>query len=256
PELHSFFPKHMSLRRVLESAFADTFLSPAQLTYALDTVIDTHLRWFEPELNPNFQPRPNTSSNNSKHTRPLRHGPHTLDLTHSMPPDWADQLPFGALPFGAQRLALLLRALLRKPDLVVLDEAFSGMDALLRDKALLFLQWGTTRRFTLNPNFSAYGDRARLFGVRGTPAEVLAHEGLEVQGLEERQALVVVSHVKEEVPGSVRDWMCLPEAETGKEVRMGRFTGPLEGVRKGWERIWEEDRKSRRGRQPWKNVQV
>ncbi|KAL8983876.1 MAG: hypothetical protein Q9177_004850, partial [Variospora cf. flavescens] len=44
PELHAFFPKHLSLRRVLESAFADTFLVAPQLTFARDTLIDTHLK--------------------------------------------------------------------------------------------------------------------------------------------------------------------------------------------------------------------
>ncbi|KAL8965733.1 MAG: hypothetical protein Q9197_006362, partial [Variospora fuerteventurae] len=185
------------------------------------------------------------------------------------------------------RLTLLLRALLKKPDLVVLDEAFSGMDAMLRDKALLFLQWGTSRHFVpnryLNVDMDAHDDddddaaavddtekgkkeeisvaavggtagrlqHHRLYVVRPTPRAVLEAlgKGAEVTGLEERQALIVVSHVKDEVPGCVRDWMCLPAAEeAGKAVRMGRFAGPLEGQKKGWERIWGQEERLKPGR--------
>lgn len=45
---------------------------------------------------------------------------------------WADQLLFGGLPFSSQRVALFLRAVIKAPDLVILDEAFSGMDESLR----------------------------------------------------------------------------------------------------------------------------
>ncbi|KAI4139953.1 MAG: hypothetical protein LQ341_004018, partial [Variospora aurantia] len=182
------------------------------------------------------------------------------------------------------RLTLLLRALLKKPDLVVLDEAFSGMDAMLRDKALLFLQWGTSRHFVPNPylnvDMDAHDDDAaddkekdkgkkeeisvaavvgtagrvqhhRLYVVRPTPRAVLEAlgKGAEVTWLEQWQALIVVSHVKDEVPGCVRDWMCLPAAEeTGEAVRMGQFAGPLEGQEKGWERIWGQEERRRPGR--------
>lgn len=71
-----------------------------------------------------------------------------------------------------------------------------------------------------------------------TPPEVLDMEGVRVEGLSREQALIVVSHVKEEVPGLVRDWVYLPEAGTGEKARFGHLDGPLEGVRGGWEEIW------------------
>lgn len=59
-----------------------------------------------------------------------------------------------------------------------------------------------------------------------------------VEGLSEEQALMCVSHVRDEVPGVVRQWMSLPEAGTGDAVRFGRFPGPLEGCPSGWDEIW------------------
>lgn len=80
------------------------------------------------------------------------------------------------------------------------------------------------------------------FVVKNTPEVLLGGNGKGevVRGLEGRQALVCVSHVRGEVPGVVRDWLCLPSAESGEVVRRGRFGGPLEGVEGGWEGIWGE----------------
>ncbi|KAL8896340.1 MAG: hypothetical protein Q9207_007751, partial [Kuettlingeria erythrocarpa] len=197
PEVHNFFPKHLSLRRTLESAWADTFLSPPALTYARDCLVDAHLRWFEPALNPHYA---SSAHGSYKYRERLettgqhfRHGNELLNLDPgSNPTDWADAVAFGALPFAAQRLALLLRALIKKPDLVILDEAFSGMDAALRDKCMLFLTWGTARYYATGRNPSGPWRYPRE-----TPAQVLGDEGA-VGGLEDRQALLVVSHVKEE----------------------------------------------------------
>ena len=84
---------------------------------------------------------------------------------------------FGGVSLSTQRLALFMRAVVKKPDLVVLDEAFSGMDEGLRDKCLKYLEEGG--------------------------------------GLNERQALVVVSHIEEEVPSVVDKYIVLREAGTG-----------------------------------------
>ncbi|KAL8895791.1 MAG: hypothetical protein Q9192_003445 [Flavoplaca navasiana] len=228
PETHNFFPKHLSLRRCIESAWSDTFLSPPSLTYERDALVDIYLKWFEPELNLAHATAPLSKS------KSIKHAGHLLYLGSTVQTNWADNIRFGDLPFSAQRIALFLRALIKRPDLVVLDEAFSGMDAALRDKCLLFLTWGTTKIYST----ASQKGPSQPMAVVDTPRPVLDLEGVRADGLSDEQALIVVSHVKEEVPGLVRDWVYLPEAGTGEKARFGHFSGPLEGVKGGWERIW------------------
>ncbi len=147
--------------------------------------------------------------------------------------DWADNLRFGDVPFTAQRVALFLRAIIKKPDLVVLDEAFSGMDDQVRDKCMLFLTWGETKSFGV---LADRKERVKNRFVYDTTSQLLSERLFE--GLGKDQALICVSHVKEEVPGVVRQWMSLPEAGTGNAARFGRFPGPLEGYKRGWDEIW------------------
>ena len=110
--------------------------------------------------------------------------------------DWANRVRFGDLPFSSQRVALFLRAIVKQPDIVILDEAFSGMDEILRNKCMKHLQGWLTQD----------------------------------------QALICVSHVKEEVPPSVRQWMCLPH-ERGVPPRFGRLEAPLRKEAQ-WNQIW------------------
>ncbi|KAL8657860.1 MAG: hypothetical protein Q9226_001493 [Calogaya cf. arnoldii] len=234
PEIHNFFPKHLSLSRCIESAWSDTFLSRPSLTYKRDILVDTYLKWFEPELNPAYAPMTSFSrkkTGSQIRARCVNHGDHVLNFDSTAATEWADNIRFADLPFSAQRVALFLRALIKKPDLVVLDEAFSGMDDALRDKCLLFLTWGTTKVYS-----KSGGNHSRK--VLDTRNEVLELEGVRVEGLSSEQALIVVSHVKEEVPGLVRDWVYLPEAGTGEKARFGHLDGPLEGAHGRWEEIW------------------
>ncbi|KAL2044324.1 hypothetical protein N7G274_003029 [Stereocaulon virgatum] len=216
PETHAFFPRNLTIRRTIESAWADTFLSTPLLTYERDEAVDAYLRWFEAELNPSFEASL-TPSGRRKYAReytPLRNT------------DWADDIRFGDAPFSAQRVVLLLRAIIKRPDLVILDEAFSGMDEYVRDKCMLFLTWGENRCFDsrrqiLVNRLQPGSQRKKLFG-----------------GLSDKQALICVSHVKEEVPGLVQDWISLPEASSGKPARFGRFERPLEESPRAWDEIW------------------
>ncbi len=48
--------------------------------------------------------------------------------------------PFGAVSTGEQRLVLLARALLKEPELLILDEPVQGMDGPLRDRLKAFLE--------------------------------------------------------------------------------------------------------------------
>lgn len=215
PEIHAFFPRNLTIRQTVENAWADTFLGTPRLNFEKDCVVDGCLRWFEAELNP-------ASSQEGGGATKLR-----SFRGHDM--DWADALRFGDAPFSSQRVALFLRAIVKKPDLVILDEAFSGMDELVRDKCILFLTWGQFRYFKAVP---AGGRTVRRIQPTA-PQHDLIH------GLTKHQALICVSHVKEEVPGLVRDWVCLPEANEGRAPRFGRLDGPLEGYENGWSEIWK-----------------
>ena len=126
---------------------------------------------------------------------------------------------FGELSFSAQRVLLFLRALVKHPDVVVLDEAFSGMDDAVRDKCMLFLAHGTVAPEEEPPTDPGAG---RI-----------------VTGLSKDQALICISHVREEVPDCVREWVCLPEANTGEAARFGRLRGPLRLDRQGCKEIWD-----------------
>ena len=219
PEIHAFFPRNLSIRQTIENAWADTFLGTPRLTYDSDLAVDACLRWFEAELNPSLN---------------VLFTPSRKGVQGILPPrntDWANAIRFGDAPFSAQRVALLLRAIIKKPDLVVLDEAFSGMDEYVRDKCMLFLTWGETRCFSLGGRGSS---RQRL--INKVDSKLLREDCFE--GLSEDQALICVSHVKEEIPGLVREWLSLPEASSGNAATFGRFEGPLEADERAWDEIW------------------
>ena len=213
PEIHAFFPRILSLRRTIQSAWADTFLGVPKLSPERDLLVDAVLRWFEPEL----------------HHVVSGESPIISKATPILDLGWSDSARFGDLPFSSQRVALFLRAVIKKPDLVVLDEAFSGMDEHVRDKCMLFLAWGQTRYYRYHGNHSI-GD------IVATESEVLGK--MFVDGLTKDQALICVSHVKEEVPDAVREWMCLPEANEGKPARFGRLDRPLSKDSDKWNEIW------------------
>ena len=59
-----------------------------------------------------------------------------------------------------------------------------------------------------------------------------------VPGLQEHQALLCVSHSRQEVPGCVREWVCLAEQGMG-QPRFGRWDGPLELAGRRWNEIWK-----------------
>jgi ABC-type molybdenum transport system ATPase subunit/photorepair protein PhrA len=198
PEVHAFFPKGLSLRRTLESAWADAPLAKPTLDEKAKKRVDATLRWFANDLR---QQRRGTHIQSGKTTD-------EIDLT------WANELRFAELSFSAQRLALFLRAIVHRPPLIILDEAFSGIDETVRDRALSFL---------------SHGEKGGLDG------EVV------VEGLGEEQALLVISHAKEDVPGCIREWICLPEPSEQKAPRIGELNGPLELNPEGWGDIWGKD---------------
>ncbi|KAI1610708.1 molybdate transport system ATP-binding protein [Exophiala viscosa] len=188
PEIHAFFPKHLPPRRVLESSWAETYASKPKLTPERTQMVDTFLRHWQAELQQD-SPKPSP------------------DL------DWASDKSthaFNSLPFSAQRLLLLLRAIIKQPDIVILDEAFSGLSAETRDKAMSFIESGVT--------------------------------DTQFPGLTSAQALVVVSHVREEIPPVVDEWLRLPGEEEvlehGRDVEGGRTVKGGIRTNEGWMKVW------------------
>ncbi|PNY26627.1 ABC transporter ATP-binding protein [Tolypocladium capitatum] len=202
PEVHRHMPRNHSIRQVVENAWADTFRAIPRLDGAAKRKVDAALRWFAPEL------RPNAAA-----SAPARDDGRL---------GWADDCMFGEVSFSAQRVALFVRSMIKGPDVVVLDEAFSGMDDAVRDKCMLFLTDGECKR----------RDGAGRV-VDGAAAAATA-----VGGLTGRQALICIAHVKEEVPDCVREWICLPEANTGAPARFGRLEGALREDEGRWAAVW------------------
>ncbi|CCX08363.1 P-loop containing nucleoside triphosphate hydrolase protein [Pyronema domesticum] len=150
PELHSFFPKHLSLCRCIESGFAPTFTSAPSISTEERIHLDSVMAEFEPLVKDGWNQ------------------------------------PFGECDMSTQRLALFLRATIPKRDLTVYDEAFSGMKKDVREKCFEFLK--TERGFE-----------------------------------SERQAMVVVSHVSEEVPPGIQEWVRLGEKGGKEGAAFGSF---------------------------------
>ena len=225
------------------------------MCFERDAAVDACLRWFKPELDPSaistdhldqiqhITPTDATNSSNIRAKKelavPSKRKGRRLELYQEYidaDTDWADEIYFGDVPFSSQRVALFLRAIVKSPDLVILDEAFSGMDERVRDKCLVFLTWGE-RRFKPDVIKSSVGRTRRK-------KSLLFQTGIEefgsvvMPGLTQDQALICVSHVKEEVPEIVRNWMCLPEPSGGQPVRFGQLDVPLANDSSQWDVVW------------------
>ena len=204
PETYSFFPQNHTIRRTIESAWADTFVSKPALDQKRHAKVDACLRLFRPELDPGSTETPSGS-------------PGSHDDVHGNL-EWANESRFCDVSFSAQKVALLIRALIKKPDLVILDEAFSGMDDLTRRKCMTFLELGI-------------------------PAASVQHGGGqgagEITGLEERQALLCVSHRPDELPRLVSSWICLPDAGSREAPRFGVLDVDRDlSDTSWWDRVW------------------
>ena len=244
PEIHAFFPRNLTIRQTIENAWADTFLGKPLMTYERDIRVDACLRWFQPELDSSYNSPVEVDhdestdegsiNSKSKKEQPINKLDFTTGDYTSRSLDWADNVHFGDAPFTAQRVALFLRAFIKQPDLLILDEAFSGMDDWVRDKCLLFLAHGESKLWFW---ISLKRNRNRTY-KRLRTSQIAQRGQAVVEGLQKEQAMVCISHVPEEVSGMVREWICLPEADEGKAARFGRLKGPLERQDASWEEIW------------------
>ncbi|KAJ4864902.1 ABC transporter domain-containing protein [Trichoderma breve] len=198
PEVHQHMPRSHTIRQVVENAWAETFGAKPKLNAEASAKVEAALKWFEPELKPN-------SAANSEGLK------------------WADDYMFGEISFSAQRVALFVRSMIKGPDIVVLDESFSGMDDAVRDKCTLFLTDGESKTYV---------------GEEIVESQQAKDGTVKLKGLSDQQALICIAHIKEEVPDCVREWVCLPEANTEQPARFGRLDGPLREEEGRWNEIW------------------
>ncbi|KAI8959232.1 P-loop containing nucleoside triphosphate hydrolase protein [Daldinia sp. FL1419] len=212
PEIHQHMPRNLTVRQVVENAWADTFRSKANLDGLSTEKVDACLRWFEAELNPAFVRQPEPGSDTQKSTNL----------------QWADHYMFGELSFSAQRVALFLRAIIKNPDIVVLDEACSGMDDGVRNRCLLFLEHGEEKTYLKREDGSEIVVQSEA-SKSGT---------VKFEGLNDNQALICISHIREEIPDCIREWICLPEANSGQPARFGVSEAPLGRDENSWRQIW------------------
>ncbi|CAG8947428.1 unnamed protein product [Penicillium salamii] len=228
PEIHALFPRNLTIRQALESAFAETFLAKPKLNTQLDNQVDVFLKFWRHELDPNYDPKEKPIVSTQHFPVPNR----THYMEGLLPMDffvqYADQITFGQLNISQQRIVLFLRALISKPDIVILDEALSGLSASQRNMCMAFLSDGECAELALHKRLRRKGENTSA----------------SFKGITNDQALIVISHVPEEIPDSVRFFMRLPsDPGAGAEpldfrlVTMASFGASLASP-KEWEQAW------------------
>jgi ABC-type molybdenum transport system ATPase subunit/photorepair protein PhrA len=243
PEVHNFFPRHLTVRQTLESAWAETFLSTPRMNHEDDESVDATLRWFQIFLDPVLR-RPDAIAPaiDSRTLKSYVASYNAIDV------DWADIVRFGDLDFSTQRVALFLRAVIRKPDIVILDEAFGGMSTFARVTCMTWLAYGQMRVVSGDRSFKKRTSQLEKYDnywqFKSFPRAV------KVRGLEPRQTLLCVAHRKEDVPPILSHWMMLPpdggrmevteNVENGVPPRFGRFNFEGREWSKGpwWHDMW------------------
>ncbi|KAJ5312227.1 hypothetical protein N7508_003057 [Penicillium antarcticum] len=195
PEIHALFPRQLTVRQAVESAFSETFLSKPKLNIELDLDVNAVLKHFQPELDP-AATQSEVPEVSTQIFPSIPKPPQLGSKRGYIPPehhcDYADDIRFGELTTAQQRIVLLIRALVHRPDIVILDEAFSGMSSTQRDKCIDFIDCGERPRL------------ARLAVQRNEKPTY------RFNGLTKAQSLLVISHVPDEIPDSVRHFLRLP----------------------------------------------
>ncbi|KAL4863086.1 hypothetical protein BDV12DRAFT_31698 [Aspergillus spectabilis] len=255
PEIHAFFPRQLTIRQAIESAFAETFLSKPSLNHERDQDVSAVIRYFKEQLDPTFNPtdqqhaervaidRSRFPQTGKSYTN--QYSPYPLDFEI----EYADTTTFGQLSTAQQRLVLFLRALVHKPDLVILDEPFSGMSASLRDKCIHFLEVGEQAGSKTSTATRRLGSKHPL--LRGyvsniyTPADSppVTRPAIRHFGLSDDQALIMISHVREEIPDSVRHFVRLPSGDKKDPQALDFRCGYLKNASmmsnvKTWDAAW------------------
>ncbi|KAE8333630.1 P-loop containing nucleoside triphosphate hydrolase protein [Aspergillus sergii] len=228
PEIHAFFPRQLTIRQAVESAYAETFLSKPTLDHDRDLDVSAALRYFKAELDPDAavtikEEPPRVPVENREHFPRIAfvRGASPIFSPIEFDVEYADSTLFGQLNTAQQRVVLFIRALVHKPDIVILDEAFSGMPASMRDKCIHFLEAGEYSRNRASSATRRSGSRLKEDWLRGYNTD---ESDIRHPGLSDDQALIMISHNREEIPDSVRYYMRLPsESVEGSEPLDFRF---------------------------------
>ncbi|OJJ45058.1 hypothetical protein ASPZODRAFT_153358 [Penicilliopsis zonata CBS 506.65] len=263
PEIHAFFPRQLTVRQAIESAFAETFLARPTLDHDRDLDVNAALRFFKADLDPKwvaggrvheepptvekelssvfptleaFNASSNESSSNGKTKTQKKH---FIDTDYDI--EYADSVLFGELSTAQQRVVLFLRALIHRPDIVILDEPFSGLSASVRDKCLHFLD-----------NGELPGPRGRPRGLSEDPLLSRKKDPSEIRfrGLSADQALVMISHLREDIPDSVRHFVRLPADQADGSEPLDFVLGVLRNGRRlnadSWAMAWQPGKTMRK----------
>ncbi|KAL2840870.1 P-loop containing nucleoside triphosphate hydrolase protein [Aspergillus pseudoustus] len=234
PEIHAFFPRQLTIRQAIESAFAETFLSNPVLDHDRDLDVSATLRFFKAELDPNFHANINqeTPKIPADHTNfpELNRVTRAFFTPLDYEVEYADNVTFGELSTAQQRLILFIRALVHRPDIVILDEPFSGMSGSIRDKCQHFLEVGETMSHRVSTPMRKSGRNSWLEGFKPpaddcTPSNLRAD--VRFNGLTDQQALIMISHVREEIPDIVRHYMRLPSGDKEDDTHLDFRCGSL-----------------------------
>ncbi|THC93416.1 hypothetical protein EYZ11_007111 [Aspergillus tanneri] len=240
PEIHAFFPRQLTVRQAVESAFAETFLGKPKLDHDRDLDVSAALRFFKAELDPNAavttrEKAPRVPVTSRAFFPKLAHKVTDPYVPTDYDVEYADSVKFGELSMAQQRVVLFIRAIVHRPEIVILDEALSGMSASMRDKCIHFLEAGEhmgDQSSTILRRTSAKDTWLKGFNASGS---TIRHHGLS-----EEQALIMISHNREEIPDSVRHYMRLPsERSDGPEPLDFRFGVLGEHSSMNREAVWD-----------------
>ncbi|RJE20719.1 ABC transporter [Aspergillus sclerotialis] len=248
PEIHAIFPRQLTIREAIESAFADAFLSRPKMSRDDDLNVISVLRHFKSDLSPSHDnsvsPEPDEVNDQTKDFFPKlsksRAKRSYVPEDHDI--EYADSVRFGDLSTTQQRVVLFLRALIHKPDIILLDEAFAGMTTFLRDKCINFLEVGQ------NPSSKGVTAPRRVHKFPGQEKDPYesASQDIRHHGISDDQALIVISHVKEEIPDIVRHYVRLPSKAVGDGKRLSFTLGKLNSSSAisdpaVWDAAWSPD---------------
>lgn len=172
PELTNAFPRraNMTVRDAITTGFDGRFINTGRkgLGVGVEGILsDKDVEWREKRVEEVLK----------------RLGPHTWSSTKGNHDDSFGQRSFVSLSAGEQSVVLLMRALVGRPPIVLLDEVWSGMDSGMIEAARDYLR----------------GD-----------------------GVGEEQAVIVISHWEDEVPWSLEDGLQTFKLESGGGIIIDR----------------------------------